>query len=455
MKSKNTIAKQLVHGLSGMLTLAVIAGGQAASAQSYKVIHDFALPGGSYRFADGANPSANLISDTHGNLFGVTPAGGDNNNTGCDFGCGTVFELSPTSAGGWKETVLHRFRGSSVGNNQDGANPQGGLVFDSAGNLYGTTASGGSGGNVGTVFELSPTSSGGWTYSILYSFQDGADGATPLGKLTIDASGNLYGTAQGGGSSLFGVVFELSPTSTGGWNETPIISFDGFGEGAYPNGGLVFDAAGRLYGTTSYGGNAVGYAGFGVVFRLSPISGGGWALTTLIDFDGTQGATPSGGLIFDPTSGDFFGTTLSGGNLAGCGGLGCGVVYKLSPTPSGGLRETVLRTFEPGLSGNGDFGGAASYAGLTQDALGNLYGTTTAGGRQNVNKGVVFKLSPNATGGWTEKVLHAFFGGTDGGEPTSSVILDGAGNLFGTALYGGIASDCGGNGCGVVFEITP
>jgi len=452
MKSPSSFAKQILHGLCAMLTLAAFPAGLATTAQTYKVIHDFTSPGGSYRFADGANPTANLTFDAHGNLFGVTSAGGDNNNTGCSFGCGTVFELSPTSAGGWKETVLHRFHGSIVGNNNDGAGPQAGLVFDSAGNLYGTTSQGGSGGNVGTVFELSPTSSGGWTYSILYSFKDGTDGATPLGKLVLDASGNLYGTAQGGGASLFGVVYKLSPGSAGGWNESVLYSFTGGSDGAYPNSGVIFDASGNLYGTTSYGGVASSYSGFGVVFELSPNSGG-WAESVLHTFNQTDGAVPEGSLIFD-ASGNLYGTAYQGGHLSQCSGAGCGVVFELSPNLGGGWTESVLHAFQGGNQGYPGYGGGNPFAGLTFDTAGNLYGTTAYGGRAPGHMGVVFKLVPSSTG-WTETVLHAFFGGTDGGEPIFGVTPDGAGNLFGTAFYGGISSDCGGNGCGVVYKITP
>jgi len=443
-------AKPCSRGLRNMLTMVAMSASLAASAQTYKVIHDFTNPGGSYRFSDGSNPATALTLDTHGNLFGVAPFGG-NDTTGYNSGAGVVFELSPVAGGGWKKTILHTFRGAIEGSNHDGASPEGGLVFDGAGNLYGTTEAGGSGGNVGTVYELSPNGSGGWTYSILYSFKDGADGATPLGNLVLDASGNLYGTAQGGGTSLFGVVYKLSPGS-GGWTETVLYSFTGGSDGAYPNSGVIFDGSGSLYGTTSYGGDAAGYAGFGVVFRLSPNSSSGWTESVLHSFHQSDGAVPEGNLVFD-ASGNLYGAAYQGGNLSECNGAGCGVVFELSPAV-GGWTETVIHSFQGGNHGYPGYGGGNPYAGLTFDAAGNLYGTTAYGGRTPGHLGVVFKLAPSSTG-WIETVLHAFFGGTDGGEPISGVTRDGAGNLFGTAYYGGITTDCGGNGCGVVFEITP
>ena len=447
MKSKNTIAKQFLHSLCAVLTLAGIAAGLAPSAHAAteKVIHNFTGP-------DGANPTGNLILDSHGNLFGVAVSGG-NNITGCNSpGCGTVFELSPTSAGGWKKTILHKFRGSVV-SGHDGADPQA-LVFDGAGNLFGTTALGGSA-NTGTVFELSPNSTGGWTYSVIYYGFGGSNGTTPVGGLTPDASGNLYGTTQGGGSSNAGVVFELSPTS-GGWVETVLYNFTGGSDGAYPDSGVIFDAAGNLYGATTYGGTGTTYNGFGVAFKLSQVAHA-WTETVLHTFSGgADGAVPMGPLVFDP-SGNLYGTTLAGGFPNGCtrsDGPGCGVVYQLSPGTGGTWAETVLDTFQSGTDELGGYGGANPFAGVTLDSAGNLYGTTAFGGRTNVKSGVVLKLSPSSSG-WTETVLHAFYGGTDGGTPLSGIALDSAGNLFGTTAYAGIKADCSGSGCGTVFEITP
>jgi uncharacterized repeat protein (TIGR03803 family) len=226
--------------------------GSFASAQtsSYSIINEFSG-------ADGASPIGNLIADSAGNLYGVTQGGGTS--PFCPHGCGTVFKLSPTSSGGWERTVLYEFAGTS-----DGNEPLAGLVMDSSGNLYGTTYQGGVHFR-GVVFELSPTSSGFWKETVLHAFQDftEGDGQNPISQMVFDSSGNLYGTTtQGGvgncgfGSAGCGAVFELSPNSQGGWTETVIYSFGtrgGLGDGLSPEGPLVFDSQGALYGTTFQG----------------------------------------------------------------------------------------------------------------------------------------------------------------------------------------------------------
>jgi hypothetical protein len=400
----------------------------ASSAAKEKVL--FVFPGG----ARGGNPSDKLIFDSAGNLYGTTNAGGGFS-TNCPNGwCGAAFELTPTSSGTWKETVLHDFK---LG--QGSAVPDGGLVFDSAGNLYGTTYYGGRGNcseRCGVVFELTPTSDGKWKESVLYAFSGGADGGIPIGGVIFDAAGNLYGTAALG----WGVVFELTPTSRGEWKEK--VLYTGRKDGIHPSDGLLFDAAGNLYGA-AFGGGGNCSGGCGAVFQLVPRSNGKWREKVLHAFSGmNDGGYPNGGLILD-SAGNLYGTTNLGGNRGDCQGFGCGVVFRLTPTSNGGWKETVLHTFTGGRDGAGPV-----Y--LTLDAAGNLYGTTRDGGLTNCQYcGVAFELTPTSNGEWKETVLHSFTGGKDGGSPASGLILDGKGNLYGAAYDGGA------DGWGVVFELTP
>src|ERR1039458_2304305 len=258
------------------------------------VLHSFHNNG-----TDGFGPYyAGLIFDAAGNLYGTTLYGGSYG--GAPGTGGTVFELTPAAGGGWTEKVLYSFGNVA---DADGANPFAGLVFDAAGNLYGTTYAGGTYRN-GTVFELTPAAGGGWTEKVLHNFNNnGTDGATPLAGLILDAVGNLYGTTQVGGTYNYGTVFELTPVAGGGWTEKVLHTFNGT-DGFEPSAGLIFDAAGNLYGTA------------GVVFELTPVAGGGWTEQVL-----NNGAGP-GGLIFD-AAGNLYGTTLEGGTY------GLGTVFEL------------------------------------------------------------------------------------------------------------------------------
>jgi uncharacterized repeat protein (TIGR03803 family) len=282
---------------------------------------------------DGASPSGRLIFDASGNIFGTTEVGGTN----ClsNGGCGTVFELSP-SASGWTETVLYDFCSATFCS--DGSIPFAGLVFDKQGNLYGTTWEGGSRG-VGTVFELSPPLQGGqWTETVLWSFgSTKTDGAYPrLGALNWDTAGNLYGTTELGGANGLngqGTVYELSPNSIGGWTETIIHSFDGQ-NGDGPDYGVAIDSAGNLYGTTVEGGSA----GLGLVYMLSPSSSGKWKETVVYTFKGQNGANPVSPISID-ASGNLYGTFSSGGRGSCLYGT-CGGVFKLTPKMGGGVSES-------------------------------------------------------------------------------------------------------------------
>jgi uncharacterized repeat protein (TIGR03803 family) len=438
MKDRKLFARRLQQNLGAVVAFGIMSAGTPLHAMN-KVIHEF-------NGTKGGNPIAQLILDSSGNIYGTAQTGGQ---VKCTNDCGVVFKLSKTQGGGLAETVLHSFRGGKT----DGGGPQAGVVIDGTGNIYGTTYGGGGTGcgtGCGTVYELSPTLAGGWTYSVIYSFTGGADGAQPLSQLVLDSSNNLYGTTLYGGSHGFGGVFELSHSS-GTWVETGLYSFTGGTDGANPYAGVIFDNSSNLYGTTWKGGYTGGICenqGCGVVFELSN-SSGVWTETVLYTFlGGTDGAYSQAGLTRDAL-GNLYGTTGTGGVSGGCGGEGCGVVFELSNS-SGVWTETVIHTFQPGSSGFGAFGGANPYAPVTLDTLGNLYGATHNGGRFGV--GVVFELSPSP-GGWTEKVLDSF-SSANGQLPLSGVALDGSGDVFGATPYGGPGASCVGN-CGVIYEITP
>jgi uncharacterized repeat protein (TIGR03803 family) len=327
----------------------------------------------------GWRPQGNLVLDSAGNLYGTTVYGGANNKACANQGCGVIFELSPPSNGGlWTETVLYSF--CSQANCSDGANPQAGVVFDSTGNLYGTTEVGGLASNAyGTVFKLSLSESG-WIESVIYDFAGGSegDGASPESGLTFDAAGNLYGTTMGGGETGNGTVFELSPVGSG-WVESVLYTFKSLHDGIVPVAGVILDFEGNLYGTTTYGG--AGHAG--TVFELAPNGDGVWTETILHDFGGgNDGDDAMAAVVFD-SSGNLYGTTVYGGSSNSCGGYGCGTVYKL--TPQGGeWIESIFR-----IPANSNLGNGPSTP-VTLDSAGNVYAMTTSGG--NSSNGVLFEI---------------------------------------------------------------
>jgi uncharacterized repeat protein (TIGR03803 family) len=380
----------------------------------------------------------------------ISDAAGDlygTTNLGGDYNGGTVFELMPNGSGGWMEKKLHDF-----GSGTDGANPQANLIFDTSGNLYGMTYQGGDYGG-GTVFELMPNGSGGWTEKKLHSFGSGTDGYLTASGLVFDAAGNLYGMTLGGGDYSLGTVFELSPDGSGGWTERRLYDFGSNGaDGADPVAGLIFDTSGNLYGMTEFGGD---YGG-GTVFQLSPDGSGGWAEMKLHDFvtGAEDGYRPAANLIFD-TVGNLYGTTQFGGVGARQMG-GDGTVFELTPNGSG-WTEKKLHDF--GVNVNINLVDGTNPSGsLIFDAAGNLYGTTEYGGDYQCDIefqgcGTVFELTPNGTGEWTEKKLYEFGDGT-GEKPVAGLIFDAAGDLYGTTEYGG-DYQCDGTRCGTVFEITP
>jgi len=440
MSSERLFAQKLQKGIVTMFALVVLAASPAATAQGYNVI-------GAFNGSGGKLPGSNVIFDASGNLYGTTLSGGLSGPC-AGLSCGVAYRLSPVAGAGWKETVMHRFTGGN-----DGGQPQAGLALDSSGNFYGTTFRGGLYGP-GTVFRLAPTSNGGWKETVLHSFTGGRDGGYPMGGVTVGANGHLYGTASSGGSSgQGGVVFELSPQTGGGWRETVLYNFTGVSDGSSPSGGLTFDAAGNIYGATLGGGNITdtcSHAGAlycGVAFELSANGSGGWTESVMHAFNGADGFQPQGSLIFD-ASGNLYGTTTYGGALCSSStGCCCGVVYELSPNPRGGWSEKEIFAFQLGSGGFGKGTGANPFSGVTFDASGNLYGTTNLGGTHD--SGVVFELSPTLVGDWSETLLHSF----NFGQPVSGLTIDSLGNLFGTAQLGGDFLDCT-FGCGVVFEFT-
>jgi uncharacterized repeat protein (TIGR03803 family) len=393
----------------------------AGAASKYKVLHAF-------HGSDGSDPYGGLIVDVAGNLYGTTNAGGAH-------GLGTAFKLTPNADGSWTESVLHSF------NQSDGANPQAGLIFDAAGNLYGTTQEGGdlsqcSPYGCGTVFKLAPNADGSWTESVLYSFK-GINFSYPNG-LIFDAAGNLYGTTYTGGASGAGNVFKLTPNADGSWTESVLHSFhNNDAGGAGPLAGLIFDAAGNLYGTTVFGGDLrsqlCGSLGCGVVFKLTPNANGSWTESVLHSFNGRDGVGPVGDLTFDP-AGNLYGPTANGGTDQ------FGTVFKLTPNADGSWTESVLHRFQGNPADT-------PRAGLIFDGAGNLYGTASSA--RSENDGAVFKLSPNQDGGWTYSLIHVFQGKPALSPGFSGLVLGSAGTLYGTT------EGCG-TGCeGVVYQITP
>ncbi len=370
-----------------------------AQAQTFRAIYTFT--GG----ADGQNPYAGLLA--YGDkVYGTALTGGE-------FGCGTVFEVDPKTGA---ETTVHTFGGGT----SDGCMSYGALIRDSAGNLYGTTLTGGSGSNSGTVFRIDP--SGGET--VLHAFT-GADGAYPTGGLVADDAGNFYGTTGGGGPALCGTVFRIDATG----RLTTLYSFSGRPDGNRPLGTLVLERA-RLYGVTGSG----GASNFGTVFELAP--GSPWTETIMYSFMGeADGDDPIGGLAADG-AGNLYGATFCGGNgFTGATCLaGSGVVFKLNIAAR---QETVLHTFGITTTDGNEPG-----AGVVRDSAGNLYGSTLFGGAGGF--GTVFKMDS----GGNLTVLHKFTGQADGGRP-SFVIVTPKGRLLGEDSYGTQFNS------GEIFEMVP
>jgi uncharacterized repeat protein (TIGR03803 family) len=417
----------LFRALLVVLAIAILAS-EPAQAQSFSVLFNFSQQ-------SGYGPFAGVTRDAAGNLYGTTTVVGDDNSgtvyelkdshmswslnnlfafssrgnpgyfpwsgvvfgpdsamygttlSGGANGDGIVYKLAPppticrTVLCSWEQTVLYEFQGSP-----DGASPAlGNVIFDRAGNLYGTTAAGGAFGK-GTVFELSP-SNGGWTEKVLYSFMGGTDGSDPYGTLVFDSAGNLYGTTPNGGNTGCsendgcGTVFELSPSGSG-WTERILVTFEQGSNGCNPYGGLIFDQSGNLYGTTALCGAQNG----GTVFELSP-NGDNWTFSLLYalgpDISGLGG--PLGSLAIDG-AGSLYGTTQGDGNA------GQGTAFKLTLL-NGAWTYTELHEF---IGGPDD--GSEPIGGPIVDAMGVVYGTTYAGGSQSCSFeeqcGVIWAITP-------------------------------------------------------------
>jgi len=403
---------------------------QSAQAQTLTVLHNFT--GGQ----DGGSPNSGLTLKGE-NLYGSTPLYGG-------FGYGAVYQLKHKISN-WIFNPIYSFAGFS-----DGAHPAARMIFGPNGTLYGTTTYGGgsgcSGYGCGTVFNLNPKPTACsavlcyWNETVLYSFAGPPDGSGPgLGDLIFDQAGNIYGATMNGGSNGMGAVYELKPKGSG-WTESVLYSFSG-SDGAYPANGMIFDNAGNLYSTTIGG----GVYNRGTVFELTP-SGSGWTEKVLHSFQNSHdGANPYAGLIFDQ-SGNLYGATSNGSNSGGP--PGGGTVFELTPGENGNWTYTLIYSFN-NFIGEYQCGPSST---LAMDGAGNLYGTTVCDG---VNGGGnVWELTPSG-GSWTYTSLHDFTGGSDGENPVCNVVFDSSGNLYGTTLNGGNLSDCGGSGCGVVWEITP
>ena len=382
----------------------------------------------------GYPPVNGLIFDSAGNLYGSAELGGSTacaNNQG---GCGVVFALSPRADGSYVYSEIYKFTGGS-----DGFHPFTNLVLDSAGNLYGATY--GSTDNssnspaspptsYGTVFELSPTGGGPWSFTLLYTFSGGSGGSNP-NTIAIDGSGNLYGTTLYGGSANDGIVYKLTPNNSGPWNLTLIHDFTGCQDSGLPTD-LRLDQKGNIYVSALLGGGtACGQPG-GAVLQFAPLAGGGWQLNPAHLFTfGSDGGYPHS-LVPDST-GNIYGLCDNGGKN------GDGLVFELSKS-GGQWNERVLHNFD-GQDG-------LTLQGLQLGTGGVLYGTAENNyeGRQFLN-GIIFELTPKT--GTKETILYQFTGHADGGSPAGPIVLDKAGNIYGGTLQGGSHT------VGVIFEFTP
>ncbi len=378
-------------------------------------------------------PITGLTLAPDGSLYGVLPNGGD-------AGAGVVYKLFRAN-GNWQFEEIYSFKG-----NGDGSYPTTEPVFGPSGNLYGATGMGGAYG-FGTIYRLSPTTNGQWAESVLYSFTGGSDGGYGAGNLIFDDAGNLYGSNLKGANQQTvacqntagcGVVFQLSPTSTNGWKFQVLHTFSGGWDGVGP-AWLSMSPKKQLFGAAAGAWTGSGLPNQpGLIFQLSEVTGNGpWKDIEVHGFSGgTDGALPSG-VIFDG-QGNMYGTAAGGGfeNCSSASGpIGCGLVFELRPTSDGKWREIALYLFYGGSDGGVPSGGVIAYGGV-------LWGTTLSGG--NNNGGVLYSVSNTYEANWTENVWHAFTG-SDGLSPQGPLAWDKKGNLYGTTQSGGA------NGTGAAF----
>jgi uncharacterized repeat protein (TIGR03803 family) len=394
-----------------ILMLHCFALSRAWAEPKYKVLHNFTAG------KDGGELGGSLVLDEQGNLYGTTSYGGAHEG-------GTAFELSPQPSGEWDLTVLYSFCRVPP-HCEDGGLPFAGMIFDSAGNLYGTAPDGGRGKPVaaGTAFELTPSADK-WKEKTIYNFSMPQGEAAPWGGFVMDPAGNLYGASD--------AAFELS-AGADGWKATVLHRFGKGDDGYEIYDTPVMDPSGNLYGTTLYGGDGKGCdPSCGTLWELSPQPNGKWKEHILHNFDASSGAFPEAGALYRDSSGNLYGVT---------GGYNGGTLYEVSPE-GGRWHHRILHAFTSGPGGNYPVGG------VIMDKAGNLYGTTALGGDPNCYCGVIYEMSPGKDGKWTYTVLHTFVG-SDGVNPSANMIFDDKGNLYGTTEFGGTHT------FGVAFELTP
>jgi len=396
----------------------------AAQAQTYQVLYNFT--------GNGSNgvpyfPYAGLAITAGGNLYGTTMRGGTYEN-------GTAFRLKRAGSG-WLLNVLYSFQGGS-----DGASPVSGVTIGPGGVLYGTTEAGGDpscgiGGGCGTVYSLRPlaqavaNAESPWTETVLYRFQGGTDGAVPkYGSLVFDSAGNffgttLYGGVAGCGGAGCGTVYELLPTGNS-WTESVLHSFNPNTDGSRPFGGIIRDQYNDLYGVTSVGNETF--------FTLQPNGNNGWTYYNVQQFTDTVGCDVDTSLLLDPSTFNFYGVAQGcGPSGSGAGGAVFNWNYGFNPVYSFGFTRAPV---------------TAPEGPLVEDAAGNLYGLSFNGGA--FQQGSVYEIS-DVHGRWVYTELYDFTGGSDGAGPVGNLVMDANGNLFGTASAGGAY------GAGVIWEITP
>jgi uncharacterized repeat protein (TIGR03803 family) len=400
----------------GTIAAALVLAGTALAQGSDQILYSFPLN----TSVTGYDPASQPLFDSAGNIYGTANLGGT-------YKFGTFYELSAPVDGVRTFTVLHEFAGSS----SDGKFPSGNLVFDAAGNIYGTAGAGANG--EGIVYKLSPGAGGTWTFSIIYNFGSSAeDGDGPAGGLVMDAAGNLYGATYDGGTDNLGTVYELSPGSDGSWTEKVLYSFASGVDANFPAAPLVFDSAGNLYGTSNGGGTA----GFGTVFEVSPASDGSWTEQVLYSLPGTQALQYPEAPVWLDAAGNVY--TTAYGPVAPQHGS----VFELIKGSDGSWTESILYAFS-GKDGNG--GGPDT--GLVADAQGNLFGATEYGGIDG-GAGTIYELKKSASGHWGEEVVYQFKDRPDGFGPVEGVVWGPGGLLYGVTFAGG-------NDYGTIYRVNP
>jgi len=412
MPPKTTRSVNVVLALAVVLLFAC-----QARATSFSTIYTFPLPP-----TNGMTPNGNLLY-VDGALVGVTRAGGSGTCTVYVSGCGVVYALTPGSGRAWNFRLLYQFSSGT-----DAQNPVGNLVRDAAGNVYGAAQYGGSNG-FGAVYKLS-LSGGRVTESVIYSFTNMPDGANPGAGLSMDAAGNIWGTTGAGGTGNYGTVFRLTPNSDGTWTGSVIHSFTDAPDGFNPQGEVIFDASGNVYGTTQAGGNNGTY-GDGVVYQLNPGVGGEWTESILYTFPNVSMGYPVHALLMD-SAGNLFGVGKSDGEQ--------GSVYEISPI-LGGWSETTIYEFL-----RGSHTGFEPDGNLVLGPQGQLVGTVRDGTPQA--GGAIFELVQGSSG-WTYVILHEFSNAQGGTLPNSGLTQGRPGFYYGTTAVGNNSA------YGTVYQITP